>query len=80
MASVAESWRITARLGRRRVAKAVEEDVRAKLGPTVGRDGKTVYADAGNWSQAEHMRTVLERTVAEYGLDASVGVQRHPNG
>jgi hypothetical protein len=58
----------------------VEEAVRSALGPTVGRDGKTVYADAGNWPQAEHMRTVVERVLADQGLDASVGVSRNPNG
>ena len=77
---VNESWRIEVRLGRRRDAKAVEEDVRSRLGPTVGRDGKLVYADAGNWPQAEHMRTVVERVLADQGLDASVGVSRNPNG
>ena len=79
-AAVTERWRIEVRLARRREAKAVEADVRSRLGPTVGRDGKTVYAEAGNWPQAEHMRTVVERVVAEQGLDAAVGVQRHPNG
>jgi hypothetical protein len=75
-----ESWRIEVRLRRRREAKAVEDGVRAHLGPTVGRDGKTLYADAGNWPQAEHMRLVFERVVAEHGLDAAVGVSRKPNG
>jgi hypothetical protein len=78
--AVAESWRIEVRLGRRREAKAIEDDARQRLGPTVGRDGKTVHADAGNWPQAEHMRTVVERALAERGLDASVEVRRHPNG
>jgi hypothetical protein len=75
-----ETWRVEVRLARRRQARAVEADVRSRLGPTVGRDGKVVYADAGNWPQAEHMRTVFERTIAERGLDASVGVSRNPNG
>jgi hypothetical protein len=65
-------------LGRRRQAKAVEAEVRSRLGPTVGRDGKTVYADAGNWPQAEHMRTVFERTVADQGIAPTVEVRRHP--
>jgi hypothetical protein len=68
------------RLRRRREVKAVEEHVRSQLGPTVGRDGKTVYAEAGNWPQAEHMRLVVERVVADQGLDASVTVARKPNG
>ena len=75
-----ETWRIEVRLSRRRDARTVEEAVRSALGPTVGRDGKTVYADAGNWPQAEHMRTVVERVLADQGLDASVGVSRNPNG
>ncbi len=75
-----ETWRIEVRLRRRREVRAVEEDVRAQLGPTVGRDGKTLYADAGNWPQAEHMRLVFERVVADHGLDASVEVSRRPNG
>jgi hypothetical protein len=80
MASVDGSWRIEARLGRRREAKAVEEAVRAQLGPTVGRTGRTVFADAGNWPQAEHMRTVVERVLTTRGLEASVEVTRKPNG
>jgi hypothetical protein len=75
-----ETWRIEVSLRRRREIKAVEEAVRAQLGPTVGRDGKTLYADAGNWPQAEHMRLVFERVLAEHALDASVGVSRRPNG
>jgi hypothetical protein len=75
-----ESWRIDVTFRRRGDAKAVEEDVRARLGPTVGRDGRTLYADAGNWPQAEHMRLVFERVAAEHGLDVSVGVSRRPNG
>ena len=64
MADVAEIWRIETRLTRRRHARALEADVRSQLGPTVGRDGKVVFADAGNWPQAEHMRTVVERVLA----------------
>jgi hypothetical protein len=75
-----EAWRIEARLPRRRDARGVEAQVRAALGPTVGRDGKTVYADAGNWPQAEHMRLVVERALAEAGVGASVEVRRHPSG
>jgi hypothetical protein len=78
MAGVAESWRIAVRLGRRREARAVEDEVRSRLGPTVGRDGKTVFADAGNWPQAEHMRTVVERVLAEHGLGTRVEVWRDP--
>ena len=74
-----EPWRVEVELARRREAKAVEDDVRASLGPTVGRDGKTVYADAGNWPQAEHFRTVVERTVAARGLETPVAVRRHPS-
>jgi hypothetical protein len=80
MARVDGSWRIEVRLGRRREAKAVEDAVRSQLGPTVGRDGRTVFADAGNWPQAEHMRTVVERVVAALQLEASVEVTREPNG
>ena len=80
MVSVGESWRIELRLDRRREARAVEAAVRPRLGPTVGRDGKTVFADAGNVPQAEHMRTVFERVLVEHGLDASVEVRRLPNG
>jgi hypothetical protein len=80
MASLDGSWRIEVRLGRRREAKAVEDVVREALGPTVGRDGKTVFADAGNWPQAEHMRLVVERALAEAGLEGSVEVHRHPSG
>jgi hypothetical protein len=79
MDGMPELWRIEARLGRRREAKAVEELVRVQLGPTVGRDGKTVYADAGNWPQAEHMRTVFERVVAEHGFDTPIEVRRRPD-
>jgi hypothetical protein len=75
-----EGWRVEARLPRRRDARAVEVDVGAKLGPTVGRDGKTVYAEAGNWPQAEHMRLVFERAVAEAGVEGSVEVSRYPSG
>jgi hypothetical protein len=74
-----EIWRIEVRLPRRHDARAVEEEVRSRLGPTVGRDGKTVYADAGNWPQAEHMRLVFERVIADHGLDTSVGVSRRPS-
>lgn len=74
------SWRIEVRLGRRREAKAVEDAVRSPLGPTVGRDGKTVFADAGNWPQAEHMRLVFERALAALGLGASVEVRHKLNG
>ena len=77
---MAESWRIEVRLSRRRDARAVADEVGSRLGPTLGRDGKTVYADAGNWPQAEHMRLVVERVVADLGLDASVAVSRRPNG
>jgi hypothetical protein len=77
---VDETWRVEVRLRRRREALAVESDVRSKLGPTVARDGKTVFADAGNWPQAEHMRIVVERAIADHGLDATVGVRRHRNG
>jgi hypothetical protein len=75
-----EAWRVEARLPRRRDARAIENEVRAQLGPTVGRDGKSVYADAGNWPQAEHMRLVFERALAEAGAEASVEVSRHPSG
>ena len=75
-----ERWRIEVRLSRRREAKAVEAGGRSRLGPTVAREGRTVYAEAGNWPQAEHMRLVFERVLAEHGLDASVGVSRRPNG
>ena len=54
--------------------------MRSQLGPTVGRDRRTVFADAGNWPQAEHMRTVVERVVAALRLEASVDVTREPNG
>jgi hypothetical protein len=80
MARVGGSWRIEVRLGRRREAKAVEDAVRTGLGPTVGRDGKTVYADAGNRPQAEHMRLVFERALAALGLGASVEVRHKLNG
>lgn len=79
MVSLEEVWRIEAVLRRRREARAVEEEVRARLGPTVGRDGKSVHADAGNWPQAEHMRTVVERVLADLGLEASVEISRKPN-
>jgi hypothetical protein len=75
-----EAWRVEVHLRRRREARAVEADVRSALGPTVGRDGKTVFADAGNWPQAEHMRLVFERALAALGLAASVEVTRKPNG
>jgi hypothetical protein len=80
MASVDEVWRIEVRLRRRGQARAVEAHVRSALGPTVGRDGKTVYADAGNWPQAEHMRLVVERALGEAEIEASVEVRRHPSG
>jgi hypothetical protein len=75
-----DGWRVEVLLRRRRDARVVEEAVGASLGPTVGRDGKTVYADAGSWPQAEHMRLVFERAVAALDLDASVAVTRRPNG
>jgi hypothetical protein len=75
-----EAWRVEARLPRRRDARAVETDVRAVLGPTVGRDGKTVYAEAGNLPQAEHMRIVFERALAGAGVEATVEVRQHVSG
>ena len=80
MARVDGTWRIEVCLGRRREAKAVEDAVRSQLGKTLGRDGKTVFADAGNWPQAEHMRLVFERAFAALDLDRSVEVRRKPNG
>ena len=80
MARVDGTWRIEVCLGRRRAAKAVDDAVRSQLGTTVGRDGKTVFADAGNWPQAEHMRLVFERAFAALDLDGSVEVRRKPNG
>jgi hypothetical protein len=75
-----DGWRVEVLLRRRRDARVVEEAVGASLGPTVGRDGKTVYADAGSWPQAEHMRLVFERALAAAGAAATVEVRRHPSG